>query len=214
MIGGTLVSVHPLNLKRMIAGSVRMLCTLNRFIGNPTTGTHSDHQQLVYDPVDPNIVYVASDGRHLLFRRRRPQLGAAQLQHDSHALLRPRRLAIGFARARQRHARPGRCVQKTGSELDGYELGAGSESGTLVVDPSMNTNLHTTPWSIDLRRSTDRGMAWADIRNGMARIAHGNPTPPCSVRHLAVRPGNSNSLVAGCTVVVRDAAGTEIFRQG
>lgn len=36
-----LVSVHPLNSKRMIAGSVRMSCTIDRFTWTPTTGSSS-----------------------------------------------------------------------------------------------------------------------------------------------------------------------------
>ena len=95
-----------------------------------------DHRQLVYDPVDPNIVYVATDG--------------------------------GVYRS--------------------------DDGGRNWVLRSF-------------------GVTWADIRNGMARTFNGNPTPPCSVRHLAVLPDNSNSQVAGGTVVVRDAAGNEVFHQ-
>jgi photosystem II stability/assembly factor-like uncharacterized protein len=57
-----LCAVNPDNHSILFAGGVGLSRSTNgsTFVG--TSGTHSDHQQLVFDPSNPNICYVATDG--------------------------------------------------------------------------------------------------------------------------------------------------------
>ena len=81
------------------------------------------------------------------------------------------------------------------------------------MDPNDSKTIYTTPWSHNLRRSTDTGTTWTNIRNGMTTTFNGATVGPANVRHLAVRFGLSSHLICGGTIVVRDANGVEIFRQ-
>ena len=57
-----MISVHPRFSNRILAGAVGLSRTTSWFTFDPTSGTHSDHHQVVYDPVDPTVCYVATDG--------------------------------------------------------------------------------------------------------------------------------------------------------
>lgn len=208
-----MVSVSPIHSKKMLAGAVGMSRTINRFTWNPTTGTHSDHHQVVYDPVDPEICYVATDGgvyrstnggRDWTLR----SFGMTATQFYSLGVSQSGALVLGGATQDQ-----GIVGMKPGSDEDWFDYHAGNEGGIFVVDPNLNSNLYCTPWSHNLRRSTDGGVTWTDIRNGMTKTHDGNPTPPANVSHIAVRPNHSNTLVASGTIVVKDANGTEVYHK-
>lgn len=206
-----MVSVHPTHSKRMLAAGVGMSRTINRITWNPTTGTHSDHHQAVYDPVDPNIVYVATDGG--VYRSTNGgkdwtlrSFGMVATQLYSIGVSQSGALVIGCGTQDQ-----GIIGLQPGSELDWFDYHAGNEGGFFVVDPSENWNLYCCPWSHDLRRSTNGGASWTDIRNGMTAEHDGETTPPAAVHHLAVRPDNPKSLVAGGTIVKKDADGNTVF---
>ncbi|MET0735224.1 MAG: hypothetical protein ABWY55_06235 [Microbacterium sp.] len=206
-----MVSVHPTHSKKMLAGAVGMSRTVNRFTWNPTTGTHSDHHQVVYDPVDPNIVYVATDGgvyrsdnggRDWVLR----SFGMAATQLYSIGVSQTRPLVVGAGTQDQ-----GIIGLRSGSELDWFDYHAGNEGGFFVVDPSSSSTLYCCPWSHDLRRSTDGGATWTDIRGGMIAKHDGEDTPLAAVSHLAVRPDNPRSLIAGGRIVKKNADGDVVF---
>lgn len=206
-----MISVHPTHSKKMIAGSVNMSRTINRFTWNPTTGTHSDHHQIVYDPVDPNIVYVATDGGVY-----RSDNGGRDWVLRSHGMTATQLYGLGVSQSGSLVIGCGTQDQgiiglQGGSELDWFDYHAGNEGGFFVVDPSNNSTLYCCPWSHDLRRSTNGGASWTDIRNGMSQTVDGVESPLAKVSHLAVRPDNSNSLIAGGKIVMKDADDNVIF---
>ena len=208
-----MISVHPRFSNRILAGAVGLSRTTSSFTFDPTSGTHSDHHQVVYDPVDPTTCYVATDGgvyRSLdggatwaLHSR-----GMTATQFYSVGVSQTSPLVLGGATQDQ-----GVLKLRPGSELDWDDVHAGNEGGFFIVDPNDSRTIYTTPWSNNLRRSTDTGATWTDIRNGMTTTFNGATVGPATVRHLAVRFGLSSHLIAGGSIVVRDANDNEIFHQ-
>jgi photosystem II stability/assembly factor-like uncharacterized protein len=88
-------------------------------------------------------------------------------------------------------------IIRTSGSTTWADTGAGNEGGFFIVDPNDADNVYVTPWSTNLRRSTDGAVSWTTILNGL-----GAPAP--TVRHLAIRPGNSNHLLC--------VAGGDVFR--
>jgi hypothetical protein len=208
-----MISVHPRFSNRILAGAVGLSRTTSSFTFDPTSGTHSDHHQVVYDPVDPTTCYVATDGgvyRSLdggatwaLHSR-----GMTATQFYSVGVSQASPLVLGGATQDQ-----GVLKLRPGSELDWDDVHAGNEGGFFIVDPNDSRTIYTTPWSHNLRRSTNTGATWTDIRNGMTTTFNGATVGPANVRHLAVRFGLSTHLICGATIVVRDANDNEIFHQ-
>jgi len=208
-----MISVHPRFSNRILAGAVGLSRTVTSFTFAPTTGTHSDHHQVVYDPVDPTTCYVATDGgvyRSLdggatwaLHSR-----GMVATQFYSVGVSQSAALVLGGATQDQ-----GVLKLRPGSDEDWDDVHAGNEGGFFVVDPNDSRTIYTTPWNHNLRRTTDGAAHWTDIRNGMTTTFNGAPAGPASVRHLAVRFGLSSHLIAGGTIVVKDADGNTVFRQ-
>lgn len=206
-----MVSVHPTHSKKMLAGSVGLSRTINRFTWNATTGTHSDHHQVVYDPVDPNIVYVATDGG--VYRSTNGgkdwtlrSFGMVATQLYSIGVSQNGLLTIGCGTQDQ-----GIIGLTPGSELDWFDFGAGNEGGFFVVDPNNATTMYCCPWNRNLRRTTNFGGFWTDIRNGMTAEHDGATTDPADVHCLAVRPDKSMSLIAGGTITKKDDEGNVVF---
>jgi photosystem II stability/assembly factor-like uncharacterized protein len=85
-------------------------------------------------------------------------------------------------------------LQTTGSG-DWVDTGAGNEGGFFIVDPNNEQNIYVTPWSTNLRRSTNGGSSWTTIVTGLA-----GTTP----RDLDVRPGTSSMLLC--------VGGNQVFR--
>ena len=208
-----MISVHPRFSNRILAGAVGLSRTTSSFTFDPTSGTHSDHHQVVYDPVDPTTCYVATDGgvyRSLdggatwaLHSR-----GMTATQFYSVGVSQASPLVLGGATQDQ-----GVLKLRPGSDLDWDDVHAGNEGGFFIVDPNDSRTIYTTPWSNNLRRSTNTGATWTDIRNGMTTTFNGATVGPANVRHLAVRFGLSSHLICGGTIVVRDANDNEIFHQ-
>lgn len=156
---------------------------------NSVGGTHSDHHQVVFDPAHSSTVYMATDGG--VYRStdagaswdlRSTNLVATQLYSIGVSQTSP--LLIGSGTQDQG------IIRSDGSQ-DWANTGAGNEGGFFVVDPNDSSNAYCTPWSTNLRRSTDGAVTWTTILSGLATPPDGAPT----VRHLAVRPGNSNHLL-------------------
>jgi hypothetical protein len=208
-----MISVHPRFSNRILAGAVGLSRTVTSYTFDPTSGTHSDHHQVVYDPVDPTTCYVATDGGVY-----RSLDGGATWALQSRGMTATQFYSVGVSQtdpfvlggATQDQ---GVLKLRPGSELDWDDVHAGNEGGFFIVDPNDSRTIYTTPWSNNLRRSTDTGATWNDIRNGMSTTFNGAPVGPATVRHLAVRFGLSSHLIAGGTIVVRDANGNEIFHQ-
>ena len=208
-----MISVHPRFSNRILAGAVGLSRTVTSYTFDPTSGTHSDHHQVVYDPVDPTTCYVATDGGVY-----RSLDGGATWALQSRGMTATQFYSVGVSQtdpfvlggATQDQ---GVLKLRPGSELDWDDVHAGNEGGFFIVDPNDSRTIYTTPWSNNLRRSTDTGATWKDIRNGMSTTFNGAPVGPATVRHLAVRFGLSSHLIAGGTIVVRDANDNEIFHQ-
>ncbi len=207
------ISVHPRFSNRILAGAVGLSRTVTSYTFDPTSGTHSDHHQVVYDPVDPTICYVATDGGVY-----RSTDGGATWALRSRAMTATQFYSVGVSQTLPLVV--GGATQDQGvlklranSDLDWDDVRAGNEGGFFVVDPNDSRTIYTTPWSHNLRRSTDGGATWTDIRNGMMGTFNGAQVGPATVRHLAVRFGLSSHLVAGGSIVIRDANDVELFHQ-
>ncbi len=190
-----LVAVNPVNENIIFAGAVGMERSTNggtSFSG--TAGTHSDHHVLVFDPNNANTCYVATDGGVY-----KSTNGGANWVLKSYRLIATQLYSIGVAQSGSFVLGSGTqdqgIIKSTGT-VDWTDTGAGNEGGFFIVDPNNSNNIYTTPWSNDLRRSTNGGTAWTDIRSGMTETVGGTTHGPAQVYHIAVRPGNSNTLIA------------------
>ena len=204
-----LIAVHPGFPKKIWAGGVNMDRTKDRVSWNATTGTHSDHQAMVFHPTEQKTCFVATDGGvyrsiddGINFHLR--SFGMVATQFYSVGVAQEGLLRLGGATQDQ-----GILMMNQNSELDWHDTHAGNEGGMFVVDPNDGRNIYTTPWSNDLRRSQNGGATWADIRSGMTTTHNGATTGAAVVRHLAVQPDDSEVLVAGGVIVVKDSLGNE-----
>ena len=93
-------------------------------------------------------------------------------------------------------------VIATNGSADWFDTGAGNEGGFFIVDPNNSNNVYATPWSGNLRRSTNGGTQWTTILTGITQT--GDPPKALTVQHIAVCPTDSNLLVC--------CAGSEVFR--
>jgi hypothetical protein len=187
------IAVDPNNHNRILAGGVGVSRSTNGSSFAGVGGTHSDHHSIVYSPEDSNVVYMATDGGvyksldgGATWALKSTQLVATQLY--SIGISQSAAFRVGGATQDQG------IIQTTGS-ADWVDTGAGNEGGFFVVDPNNEQNIYVTPWSTNLRRSTNGGSSWTTITTGLA-----GTTPS----HLAVRPGDSNRLLC--------VGGSQVFR--
>jgi hypothetical protein len=188
-----MIAVDPNNHNRILAGGIGVSRSTNGSTFAGVGGTHSDHHEVVYDPDDSNVVYMATDGGVY-----RSTDGGATWTLRSYQLVATQLYTLGVSQTAAFRlggsTQDQGIVQTTGSG-DWVDTGAGNEGGIYVVDPGNAQNVYTTPWSHNLRRSTDGGSTWTNIQTGLGGATVGD---------LAVRPGNSNHLLC--------AAGSQVFR--
>ena len=193
-----MIALHPNNHNIVFAGGVGVSRATNGTTFAGVGGTHSDHHQVVFDPVDANTCWMATDGgvyrstnAGASWTLRSDQLAAAQLY------------SIGVSQT-------GAYLVGSGTQDQGIvasdgtstwrDTGAGNEGGFFVVDPNNGMNAYACPWSANLVRSTDKAFSWTSIRSGMTETSGGTTHGPANVGHIAVRPGNSNTLLAAGTL--------------
>jgi hypothetical protein len=195
----TIIAIHPKNHDIMFAGGAKLLRTTDGKTFKLTRRTHDDHHQLVFDPLDPNICYVATDGG--VFRS--TDAGATWIERSSR-LVATQFYSVGIG---QQAFLLGGATQDQG--ILAYDYGttwrdtlAGNEGGFFVVDPNNSANVYACPWDHGLRRSRDGGFTWKNIGTGLFNAVfqgHG-PTKDkafagSDIPHLAVQPGDSNHLI-------------------
>ncbi|MEO7499661.1 MAG: hypothetical protein ABIX11_08730, partial [Casimicrobiaceae bacterium] len=173
-------------------------------------GTHSDHLQIAFDPVDANVCYMATDGGMY-----KSTNAGATWTLVSNALIATQLYSIGVSQAGAFKLGGGtqdQGIVATEGPNAWRDTGAGNEGGFFVVDPNSSANIYTTPWSNNLRRSRDGGFTWTDIRNGMTEVVAGVPSAPATVTHLAVKPGDSNLLIAVGVITATGYWSARVFR--
>ncbi|MEP7276405.1 MAG: hypothetical protein ABI812_08630, partial [Betaproteobacteria bacterium] len=173
-------------------------------------GTHSDHHQIAFDPVDANVCYMATDGGMY-----KSTNAGATWTLVSNALIATQLYSIGVSQAGAFKLGGGtqdQGIVATEGPNAWRDTGAGNEGGFFVVDPNSSANIYTTPWSNNLRRSRDGGFTWTDIRNGMTEVVAGVPSAPATVTHLAVKPGDSNLLIAVGVITATGYWSARVFR--
>jgi hypothetical protein len=188
-----MVGVDPDNHNRILAGGVGVSRSTNGTSFSGVGGTHSDHHAVVYSPDDSNVVYMATDGGVY-----RSTNGGAAWDLRSYQLVATQLYSLGVSQGPQLRlggaTQDQGIIQTTGSG-DWVDTGAGNEGGIFVVDPNNDQVVYSTPWSTNLRRSTNGGVSWTNLQNGLGGA---------TVHDVAVRPGNSNELLC--------VAGGQVFR--
>jgi photosystem II stability/assembly factor-like uncharacterized protein len=196
-----MVAIDPTRPNVIFAGGIGVRRSTNGGAAfSQITGTHSDHHELVFARMNSNLCYMATDGGVY-----RSVDNGATWTLTSTGLVATQLYSIGVSQTVPFLLGGGtqdQGVIKTVGPADWSDTGAGNEGGFFVVDPRNSNNVYVTPWSHNLRRSTDGGNSWTTILNGITQT--GDPPRAVSVRHLAVCPTDSNLLLC--------AAGNEVFR--
>jgi hypothetical protein len=191
-----MVAVHPSNQNILFAGGVG----IERSTNGGTTfsnigGTHSDHHVIVFSVTSSNVCYMATDGGVY-----KSTDSGATWSLSSQGLISTQLYSIGVAQTSPFVMGGGTQDQgiiKTDGSINWTDTNSGNEGGFFVVDPNNSNNIYVTPWSTNLRRSTNGGTSWTTILNGLG-------TPPVGVSHLAVKFGDSTLLLC--------SGGTQVFR--
>ena len=192
-----MVAVDPNNQNVIFAGGIGLDRSADggaNFSG--IGGTHSDHHQLVFSPTDSNICYMATDGG--VFKSTD---NGVTWSYGSQGLVSTQLYSIGVSETWPfvlgGSTQDQGIIETTGGTA-WTDTGAGNEGGFFIVDPNNSNNIYTTPWSGNLLRSTGGGTpgTWVSILNGLPA--------GMGVGHLAVKPGDSNSLLC--------LGGNQVFR--
>jgi photosystem II stability/assembly factor-like uncharacterized protein len=183
-----MVAVDPNNQNVIFAGGIGVERSADggaTFAG--IGGTHSDHHQLVFSPTDSNICYMATDGGVFTSTD-----NGVTFTYGSQGLVSTQLYSIGVAQTWPfllGGATQDQGIIETNGPSAWSDTGAGNEGGFFIVDPNNSSNVYATPWSANLIRSTTGGTpgSWASILTGLPA--------GMGVGHLAVKPGDSNSLL-------------------
>lgn len=204
------VAVNPRDHRRIFIGGLRLQRSTNGFSFTATTGTHSDHHQMVFHPSNADIAFVATDGGVY-----RTTDGGATWHLRAGSTQAAQLMSIGSGQQSGTFvgcATQDQGIVATEGAFSWRDTHGGNEWGMFVVDPNDSNRCFINPGGDrQLRRSTDRGHTWSNPTTGLTEwwAAQGRPTMPANFFHVGVKPGDSN-IVMGAAVVterVRDAAG-------
>ena len=212
----SMVAIHPKNDRRLYLGGVNLQYSDDRFFFHPTTGTHDDHHQVVFDPNNEAICYCCCDGG--VFRS---QDFGVTWKSSSSFLQATQLISLGVSQKGKfvvGSATQDQGVIQTDGSTVWQDFNGGNEWGMFVVDPNNSDNIYISPGPDDqLRRSADGGRTWSNPTRGLTDpwASQHRDTKPASFAHVAIRPGLSNFLIGGATVfeqilegsVVKDAYG-------
>ncbi|HKW02139.1 MAG TPA: hypothetical protein VJN96_20120 [Vicinamibacterales bacterium] len=191
-----LVAVDPNNQNVIFAGAVGLERTSNGGTSfSAIGGTHSDHHAIVFRTSGSSLCYMSTDGgvykstdNGVTWTLASPGLIATQLYSIGVAQTSP--FVMGGASQDQ-------GILSSSGSATWTNTGAGNEGGFFIVDPNNSSNIYVTPWSANLRRSTNGGVSWTTILTGLG-------SPAIGVAHLAVKTGDSNLLLCcGASQVFR-----------
>jgi photosystem II stability/assembly factor-like uncharacterized protein len=194
-----LVAINPLLHNFIFAGGVGLQRSTD-FGANfsQIVGTHSDHHEIVF-VASTTTCYMACDGGVY-----RSTDNGASWTLSSTGLVATQLYSIGVSQTQPfllGGATQDQGIIKTNGPADWTDTGAGNEGGFFIVDPSDSNIVYVTPWSGNLRRSTDGGSQWTTILNGITQL--GTPPAAVTIHHLAVCPNDSNLLLC--------VGGNEVF---
>lgn len=183
----SMVAVDPENQNVLLAGGIGVSRSTNG--GTSFTaigGTHADHHQIVFSPTDSDVCYMSTDGGVY-----RSTNNGASWTLASSGLIATQLYSMGASQTSALLLGAGTQDQgiiRSDGSAAWTDTGAGNEGGFFIVDPNDSDNVYTTPWSTNLRRSTNGGTSWTTILNGLG-------SPAVGVRDLAVKHGDSNLLL-------------------
>jgi BNR/Asp-box repeat. len=203
------VAIHPNNPRRIYLGGLGLQYSSDGFRFAASSGSHSDHHQMVFDPTNEAVCFTCCDGGVY----RSTDFGATW-HLRSHYLTATQLMSLGVSQALgfvAGSATQDQGIIQTDGSMDWNDFGGGNEWGMFVVDPNDSRNIYISPGSGQLRCSHDRGHSFVNPTSGLTDYwpSQRRQTRAASFAHVAIRPGDSNFLI-GCATVsdeVKDAAG-------
>lgn len=203
------VAIHPKNAKRLFLGGVNLQYSDDGFFFHPTSGTHSDHHQVVFDPNREATCYCCCDGGVY----KSTDFGV-NWSLASRYLQATQLVSLGVSQAGDfvaGGATQDQGIIQTDGAMDWQDYNGGNEWGIFVVDPNDSRRIYVTPGPGQLRRSTDGGHTWSNPTQGLTDPwpSQDRDTQPATFFDLAVRPGMSNFMIGAAQTFeeVKDGAG-------